>query len=334
MAKNNEPAAEAVTKENPVVPSNEPEAQAEAAAQDTAKPDKRRKDPSQPVVVPFQLVTAVNRARLAKIGKANDETLSLLLDAFENKGDNTDIQAQHTIARLQDEIKSLNLKLEEANKSVQINAAAIQQREKELKSLQEQFAAKMQEISSKDAEIAALKQQLQNMQAELENTGSESDAEIQQTIKELKDRASKAEDEAKENQKLINGLNESRRELQAKLDKAEAERDQARDALLNVNRDNGNNADYAEGDILHFFPTITAKMLERTADKMTACRKDGVLVTPQMILGDMFNRYTIERWNLWFYKWVLDDNELIEIAQEVDERITSIRMMKAALNIN
>ena len=67
---------------------------------------------------------------------------------------------------------------------------------------------------------------------------------------------------------------------------------------------------------------------------MTACRKDGVLVTPQMILGDMFNRYTIERWNLWFYKWVLNDNELIEIAQEVDERITSIRMMKAALNIN
>lgn len=304
----------------------------EQTVQTTQKIDKRRKDPSQPVVVPFQLVTATNRARLANIGKPNDETLSKLLDAFEGGIAGVDQQAQQTITRLQAEIKDFDLRLSKANKSVQINAAALQQRDNELKELQKQFAAKEQELSSKNTEITALKQELQDVKAELENAGNESDAEIENTIKELKDRASKAEDQAKQGQELINGLNEAKRELQNKLSETETKLATANEALLNIRREN--NAVTGEvRDFLQYFPTITALMLERTAEKMTECRKDDVTVTPQMILADMFNRYTIERWNLWFYKWVLEDEDLIEIAQQVDNRITSIRMLKAALNI-
>lgn len=336
MAEKNNTAASVVAPEanNPENPAAEPAGQAQETTGKTGqKSDRRRKDPSEPNVVPFQLVTATNRARLAKVGKANDETLGKLLDAFEGGSAGLDQQAQQTITRLQAEIKDLDLKLSEANKSVQINAAALQQRDKELKELQAQFAEQKQEISSKDAEIAALKQQLQDLQTELDNAGNESDAEIQNTIKELKDRASKAEEQAKQGQELINGLNETKRELQAELSKTRQDLEKAQNALLNVNRDNHAAGERSDDNFLQYFPTITALMLERTAEKMTECRKDGVTVTPQMILGDMFNRYTIERWNLWFYKWVLKDEDLIEIGQQVDDRINSIRMLKAALNI-
>ena len=317
---------------NPENPTAEPAAQSQQdTTQATPKPDRRRKDPSEPNVVPFQLVTATNRARLAKVGKANDETLGKLLDAFEKGTAGLDEESQRTIARLQTELKDLNLKLLEADKSVRLNAAALQQRDKELKELQAELTAKKQEISGKDTEIAALKQQLQEKQAELDNAGNESDAEIQNTIKELKDRASKAEDQAKQSQELINGLNETKRELQARLSKAESDLKTAQDALLNVNNRSGDGPE--EENFLMYFPSITAMMLERTAQKMTECRKDGKTVTPAMILGDMFNRYTVERWNLWFYKWVLTDDELIEIGKQVDERINSIRMLKVALNI-
>ena len=90
---------------------------------------------------------------------------------------------------------------------------------------------------------------------------------------------------------------------------------------------------YPAGDILHFFPSITAQMLALTAERLTAARKDGIEVTPAMVLGDMFNKYTIQRFNLWFYKFVLDDKDIVAIAQGVNSRLTSIRMVRAALGI-
>ena len=121
-----------------------------------------------------------------------------------------------------------------------------------------------------------------------------------------------------------------------RLEQVTAERDTAQSAYLNTERAetpiNAVNI-YPEGDILHHFPVVTARMLDITAERLTAKRRDGITVTPTMILADMFNKYTIQRWNNWFYWPVLTDDDIIEIAESFDERLTSIRMIKAALNI-
>ncbi len=55
-----------------------------------------------------------------------------------------------------------------------------------------------------------------------------------------------------------------------------------------------------------------ADLLYLTADKLS--KKYNKEVTPQMILLDMFLRYTIEQWNMWFYPFVLTEREIEEIS--------------------
>lgn len=342
MAKNDEAAQAAQQTRIPDTPAAEPAAQtAEPAPQEPVKVDKRKKDPSQPVVVPFQLITAENRARLAAIGKANDETLSKLLSAYENQSATADQQSQSIIDRLQEENKRLRVTVgEKHDATVQLTAKVLKLQETidtlkaEISAKDQEIAAKVQEIAEKDAKIAGQNQRI----SELEVAASvETDTEIQAKLQQLTDRATKAEDEVKDNRQLIDGLNAAKRELEKQLKQAQKDLESTRNAYLDVKRNGGDALPlnhYPEGDILHFFPTITARMIERTAEKLTACRTDGITVTPAMIVGDMFNRYTIEQWNLWFFKWVLSESEMLEIAQEVEPKITSMRMLKAALNIH
>ena len=343
MAKNNEAAQAANQNPTPEVnPETGAAVPANAPAQEPVKQDKRKKEPGQPSVVPFQLITAENKARLANIGKPNDQTLTLLLDAYERNADPADPQSQNIIAQLQQEIKNLKLQLTETQQSNSTGAAKQTQLEQTVQNLKAEIAAKDQEIAElkqkiadNAGEVAERDQKISELESKLADNGLEDDKEIETKIQQLTARATKAEDEVKDNRKLIDGLNAAKHELEKQLTQAQKERDEAREAYLNADKGEVSliHNRYPEGDILHFMPDITALLLEETAVRLTAKRKDATVVTPQMILGDMFNRYTVLRQTILFYWPVLDDDDIVEIAQKVDKRLTTIKMVKAALGI-
>ena len=314
----------------------------------TPKKDKRKKDPNDPTLVPFQLITVENRERLAAIGKPDNSTLTTLLNAYENRGTAvTDEQTKNTIEVLQNQVKTYKADLQ---KAMQNASDDIAKKDAELQKLTEANNTLLQEntalkqkitaleelIAASDTEIAELKKQVSIAQDAAGSSNDERIKELQEKLKAMTDRATRAEDEVKDNRKSIDGLRAAKAELEKRLEQVTVERDTAQSAYLNTERAetpiNAVNI-YPEGDILHYFPAVTARMLHITAERLTAKRRDGITVTPAMILADMFNKYTIQRWNNWFYWPVLTDDDIIEIAETIDERLTSIRMVKAALNI-
>lgn len=76
-------------------------------------------------------------------------------------------------------------------------------------------------------------------------------------------------------------------------------------------------------DLMKEFP---AQLLILTAERLSAKYKRNV--TPVEVLTDMFLRYTIEKWNKWFYEWVLTDDEIVKEAQKINPTITSIKQLK------
>lgn len=74
---------------------------------------------------------------------------------------------------------------------------------------------------------------------------------------------------------------------------------------------------------------FTVALIEETARRLS--EKYGRTIAPMSILTDMFLRYTIERWNEWFYKFCLNDREILAIAQEINPDIKSIDQIKKAV---
>lgn len=74
---------------------------------------------------------------------------------------------------------------------------------------------------------------------------------------------------------------------------------------------------------------FTVALLEETARRLS--ERYGKQVTPMAILTDMFLRYTIERWSEWFYKFILNDREILSIAQKINPDIKSIDQIKKAV---
>lgn len=74
---------------------------------------------------------------------------------------------------------------------------------------------------------------------------------------------------------------------------------------------------------------FTARLIEETAKRLS--ERYGKQVAPMSILTDMFLRYTIERWNEWFYKFCFNDREILAIAQEINPDIKSIDQVKKAV---
>ena len=74
---------------------------------------------------------------------------------------------------------------------------------------------------------------------------------------------------------------------------------------------------------------FTVALIEETARRLS--EKYGRTIAPMSILTDMFLRYTIERWNEWFYKFCLNDREILAIAQEINPDIKSIDQVKKAV---
>ena len=76
---------------------------------------------------------------------------------------------------------------------------------------------------------------------------------------------------------------------------------------------------------------FAVSLIELTAVKLSV--KYGRAVEPMEILVDMFMRYTIERWNQWFYPFQLDDSEIVQAAQSINPEINSISQIKKTLSI-
>jgi hypothetical protein len=309
-----------------------------AQTQEPVKKDRRKKDPTEPTLVPFQLITPQNRERLARIGKADNNTLNALLDAYENKdtASLSDTDAAKEIIALKKQTQDMQSQLNAAHETINTLKSTNAQKEDklnaEITALKQQISIKEQLIEEQKQQIAAFKQD----NAAAQNTDSAL-VELKQKLQAMTDRATRAEDEVKDNRVTIDKLLSVKAELEKKVDKITQERDTAQAAYLNTERQETPIAPvniYPEGDILHFFPTITARMLDVTAKRLSQGRKDGNVITPQMVLADMFNKYTIQRLTNWFYWPVLNDTEIVEIAQDSDSRLTNIRMVKAALNIN
>lgn len=74
---------------------------------------------------------------------------------------------------------------------------------------------------------------------------------------------------------------------------------------------------------------FTVALIEETVRRLS--EKYGRTIAPMSILTDMFLRYTIERWNEWFYKFCLNDREILAIAQEINPDIKSIDQVKKAV---
>lgn len=74
---------------------------------------------------------------------------------------------------------------------------------------------------------------------------------------------------------------------------------------------------------------FTVALLEETAHRLS--EKYGRPIAPMSILTDMFLRYTIERWNEWFYKFCLNDRDILAIAQQINPDTKNIDQVKKAV---
>ena len=302
------------------------------------KKDKRKKNPNDPTLVPFQLITVENRERLSRIGKPDNSTLNILLDAYENGGAATDEKLKQEITVLRNQVQVYKADLQKATDNAAKELKTAQDQNAVILKANDEFSKKItaleQQIAALTAENTALKQENEQLQ-QTASAGAHDDTELKEKLQVMTDRATRAEDEVKDNRKTIDNLLKVKHELEKQLEQTKAERDTAQSAYLNADRNPAptNINEYPEGDILHFFPPLCAELLDITSKRLTEKRKDGFVVTPQIVLGDMFLKYTIQRWSNWFYWPVLNDNEIVAIAQDHDERLINIKMVKAALNI-
>ena len=78
--------------------------------------------------------------------------------------------------------------------------------------------------------------------------------------------------------------------------------------------------------VLDFMKPFPARLLALTAERLSLKYKREV--TPIQVLGDMFLRYTIEKWSEWFYPWVLTEADILNEAQKINPNITSVKQLK------
>ncbi len=165
----------------------------------------------------------------------------------------------------------------------------------------QEFAEKQQEWIKAQQELAETKQKLAESEqnfAELQQKfaeGQQNNAETLQSNAEDLQRIAELEQELAETQQTLAETEQSLAEVQQRL--AECEQNAV--------------AQRANDSALFLEPQDWVRnLLDSTAEKLSA--KYGHPVTPQMILLDMFLRYTIEQWNMWFYPFVLSDKEIEE----------------------
>lgn len=81
--------------------------------------------------------------------------------------------------------------------------------------------------------------------------------------------------------------------------------------------------------VLDLLNPLTAELLKITSEKLSNKKNENI--TPIRIVEDMFLRYTIEKNNQWFYKWVVTDAEILKSANNLNPAIKSIEQLKKIL---
>lgn len=76
---------------------------------------------------------------------------------------------------------------------------------------------------------------------------------------------------------------------------------------------------------------IAENILNEVAQQLS--NRYGRSITPRDVVSDYILRYNIQRWNQWFHPFVLSDQQILEIAQQENQEIRSIKQLKAALHI-
>ncbi len=136
-------------------------------------------------------------------------------------------------------------------------------------------------------------------------------------------------------------------DLMAQLEALQAENQSITNALTQQQDDNRRQQEsiqhYAEtlaerenrpitwDDIRPLLQPFTADLLDETAARLSEKYKREV--TPLLILSDMFLRYTIERNAEWFYPFVLRDADILRIARQHNENITSVAQIRKGLHL-
>lgn len=138
----------------------------------------------------------------------------------------------------------------------------------------------------------------ENMEAEYEQKITELQAELQTAREEL--------DLARETNRELAENGHAATEQAARL---QSEMEQARNTIEKLQ--------------LKPFP---ARLLELTAEKLSL--RYGRTITPTDILSDMFLKYTIQQYNVWFYPFVLSDKVIVSVANSINPQIKTMQQVK------
>lgn len=312
--------------------------------------------------MPFSLTNETQARFKSHFDKSTDEVMNALLDAYEQAQSNGTAPAapDTQMAELKAELERLTKENTDKQAMLDQQAASITAQQEEITRLQQQ----QQETDRSAKNTAKFEQQLNNQQqllekaqseiSELHKTVSDKDDIIEkmkqevielsrqatgvpQDYQEIKDHAGALEDQAKQDRKVINGLRDAKKEQDKIIEQLKSENTHLNTTIRQLH-ESGNvplNA-YPEGDILHFFPPLCSRLIDEVCQRLTAeqqRRNPDAAISPQMMLGDMFLRYIIQRYNTWFFRPMLSDSDIVRITQEIAPDIQSIRQLKQILGI-
>jgi len=319
-------------------------------------------------LIPFNVQPETSERFKSLIGKATDETLRKLLDAYEHAGEHTP-DTPEDVQQLITEKQRLEAELTEAKNSVQTNTQTIKGLEKQVKDLTAQLQTQSQteipediqkqitdlnnqisdlknQVSNRDNQIKELKKQpiptvpesetVKNLQQTLDGYKNKV-TELENANKELSTKVNAAEEQKRQDRKVMDGYEETKKAADQEIKDLRNQKKADDKTITDLRRQLANTAfqGYSGDDeFLRFFPELTAKLLDATAEKLTEARKDKLTITPAMVLGDIFLKYTTQKRTMWFYRWVLGDDEIVSIAKTINPNIKSVSMLRRVLNID
>ena len=292
---------------------------------------------SQPVKLkplPFNITPATRERFQALFPKSTDQTLNALLDAYEARqnapaGSESELSTQ--IAELKRQLeaaKNSETALKDQIEKLKTQPNTDSEDSQKIKDLQSEISKKSQKISDLENKLSDKDNELSNVKKQLNEF-----PDVQKLISEI----NRLKDKEKEDKKLLDGRATQKEAYEEKIKKLEGEKKNLQDKVdeLKGLLEAANAGKYTGSDeFLSYFEPIVAELLSMTAEKLTANRKDGVEITPAMILGDMFLKYTLQKRTMWFYTWVLYDEDILAAAQAINPNIQSVRMLRKVLNVD
>ncbi len=139
------------------------------------------------------------------------------------------------------------------------------------------------------------------------NTLQEQNERLAATNSELQQRLQQLEDSPANNAELQQRITELEQQLAESQQTTEETGQSLADALQKLTAQR-----LSDDAIVIDNPGFVGKLLTATAEKLSVKYKREI--TPQMILQDMFLRYTVQRWSEWFYPFILKDKDIEEIS--------------------